>query len=83
MKHVRFGEVPEPQGRVDYIGSQKEQKKPKKLRLLDIFMDSSTTTRVAAGMERIFINENITSYRRAQKSERHTQRSTYHQCLVN
>ena len=62
MKHVRSGEVPEPQGRVDYIGSQNETKKPKKLWLLDIFMDLSTTTRVAAGMGRIFTNENITSY---------------------
>ena len=34
------------------------------LRLTDIFTDVSTATRVAAGTGRLFINENLTSYRK-------------------
>ena len=42
----------------------KARTKLKNLRLTDIFTDMSTATRVAAGMGRIFINENLTSYMR-------------------
>ena len=59
----RSGEVPEPQGRLDYIRSQNETKNPEHLRLLDIFMHVSTGTRVEVGMGRIFINKDLTSYR--------------------
>lgn len=42
----------------------KARTKLKNLRLTDIFTDVSTATRVAAGTGRIFINENLTSYRK-------------------
>ena len=42
----------------------KARTKLKNLRLTDIFTDMSTATRVAAGTGRIFINENLTSYRK-------------------
>ena len=42
----------------------KARTKLKNLRLTDIFPDVSTATRVAAGTGRIFINENLTSFRK-------------------
>ena len=42
----------------------KARTKLKNFRLTDIFPDVSTATRVAAGPGRIFINENLTSYRK-------------------
>ena len=42
----------------------KARTKLKNFRLTDIFPDVSTATRVAAGTGRIFINENLTSYRK-------------------
>ena len=42
----------------------KARTKLKNLRLTDIFTDVSTATRVAAGTGRIFINKNLTSYRK-------------------
>ena len=38
--------------------------KLKNIRLPDVFPNASTATRVAAGQGRIFINENLTTYRR-------------------
>ena len=42
----------------------KARTKLKNLRLTDILTDASTAIRVAAGTGRIFINENLTSYRK-------------------
>ena len=42
----------------------KARVKLKNLRLTDIFTNMSTATRVAAGTGRVFINENLTSYRK-------------------
>lgn len=42
----------------------KARTKLKNLRLTDIFTSMSTATRVAAGTGRVFINENLTSYRK-------------------
>jgi len=42
----------------------KARTKLKNLRLTDIFPHVSTATRVAAGTGRIFINENLTGYRK-------------------
>ena len=42
----------------------KARTKLKNLRLTDIFTNMSTATRVAAGTGRVFINENLTSYRK-------------------
>ena len=42
----------------------KARTKLKNIRFADIFPNASTATRVAAGQGRIFINENLTSYRK-------------------
>ena len=42
----------------------KARTKLKNIRLPDVFPNASTATRVAAGQGRIFINENLTTYRR-------------------